>query len=844
MKISYKWLSEWVDLSGFKNPNEVADLLTARGLEVEEVKRMDEGLDQVITVQIINKLKHPEADRLSICTVNPGKGEYLEIVCGAQNMKIGDIVALAQIGAKLPNGLKIEKSKIRGVVSNGMLCSEVELGFKKESDGILILPEKTPLGWKICDIYGIDDTLFEIKLTANRGDCLSHRGMAREIAAAMGKPLKTPRVPELSYSNCPIKIELHAGEDAPQFFGCSIDGVKVAKSPTWLKSRLESIGQRSINNIVDVSNFLMFEYGFPVHIYDADKLEGGVIQVRRSKLGEKLPLLDGGEIECNGEELLIVDGKKPVGLAGVMGGGNSEVSETTTRVFLECAEFNPTLVRRAAFRHGRRSEASLRFEKGIDPAGLMEAIARLADLVLKIAQADPKQFGQSEIIGAVKAQLPSRSSFKSKPVSTSIQYINECLGTKIEGEKIIEILKGLECGVERIGGMGKDQSSKNDLGEIKIFPPTYRLDISIPQDVAEEIARTIGYDQIPTTIPALTGMPKPKKADAVAHRLNTIDSMKDALVAQGLTEVLTYAFQSEAWLEKFGMKSSVKVLNPISEDQGSMVPSLLPGLLKAYQENERHHFGSEPLSVRLFEIRPVFDYRGTGPNEAKGESETGITEQWRMSFLLSGPRYDQALKTERGEVDFFDLKAVVESVFDTLRTKGMRMRPADETLLGSASNLFQLFHPGQTMQVAAGKEAIGFFGRLHPKLETELKLRNPIYWGELNIEPVVGLTPTQEPGFKAWPAYPTMERDFALLVEESVLAENLIQSALKNGKPIAKVVKIFDTYKGASIPAGKVSIGVRVIFLDEAKSLEEKQVDESSALIVKKWQDEFGTTLR
>jgi phenylalanyl-tRNA synthetase beta chain len=832
MKISYQWLNEWVDLSSFKSPQEVADLLTARGLEAEGVERQDAGLEKVISVQIVEKVKHPEADRLSLCKVNTGaknedgSSQYLDIVCGAQNHKTGDIVFLAQVGANLPNGMKIEKGKIRGQVSMGMLCSETELGLAKESEGLLILPPQTPVGWKAADVLGLDDTLIEIKLTANRGDCLNHRGMAREVASAIGKPLKSPKVNALSFTGSPIQIALEAGEDAPQFFGCSINGVKVGPSPKWLQRRLEAIGQRSINNLVDIGNFLMFEYGYPVHIYDADKLEGGAIRVRRSQKGEKLPLLDGGEIETTGEELLIVDGKKPVGLAGVMGGGNSEVSDTTKNVFLECAEFNPTLVRRAAFRFGRRSEASLRFEKGIDPTGHAEAIARLADLVMKVAG--------GEVIGSVKAQLPSRAQVALKKIKTSTQYINSFLGTDLSEQKILEILRSLDCGVQMMGS------------EFEVTSPSYRLDLNIPQDIAEEVARSIGYDAIPTTIPALSGMPKPNQGNGLHHRLSTIDAMKDLLAGEGLSEVLNYSFMSEAWLEKFGMKSTVKIKNPLSEEQGYMVPSLLPGMMKAYQENERHHFGMEPLSVRLFEVRPVFSAPVGQEIEAKSETETGVKETWRVSFLISGSRFAQAVQAEQSSVDFFDLKSIVEQLFDGLATKGIRMRAADSALLDFTSfgKYSTLFHPGQTVQVAAGKESVGFFGRIHPKLETDLKLRNPIYWAEFDIDPVISLTPMKDRSFKAWSSFPTMERDFALLVDEAVPAENLIQSALKHGKPIAKVVKIFDTYKGAHIPEGKISIGVRVIFSDDAKSLEEKQVDQCSEIIVQKWQEEFKAGLR
>jgi phenylalanyl-tRNA synthetase beta chain len=820
MKISYKWLGEWVDLSGFKKPEDLADLLTARGLEVEGVDSLDKGLEKVIAVQIIEKEKHPEADRLSLCKVNTGQGEYLDIVCGAQNMKKGDIVCLAQVGANLPNGMKIEKGKIRGQVSMGMLCSEVELGLAKESEGILILPEKTPVGWKLADVLGIDDVVFEIKLTANRGDCLSHRGLAREIAAAIGKPLKTPKLPEVSFTGSPIKVELHAGDDAPQFFGVYMKGVTVGETPSWMKKRLETIGQRSINNLVDIGNYLMFEYGFPVHIYDADKLEGGKIQVRKSEKGELIPLLDKQDFETTGEELVIADGLKPVGLAGVMGGGNSEVTDATKNVFLECAEFNPTLVRRAAFRSGRRSEASLRFEKGIDPKGHREAITRLADLVTKLAG--------GEVVGGSFAETPARQNFKAKPITAGVQWINEFLGTAVPTEKMVEILKSVECEVTVSGDA------------LTVIPPTYRLDLNIREDLAEEVARTIGYDAIPTTIPALSGMPKSRKDDARVHRLQVMDQIKDTLSELGLHEVLTYAFQSEAWIEKFGFKPTVKILNPLSEEQGYMVPSLLPGIMRAYQENERHHFGSEPLAVRMFEVRPVFEFKGE-KIEAKSESDTGVVEKFRLSVLISGPRLDQAIKTERGEVDFFDLKGILETLFERLRTKGLRVRAADGALMAERSNLF---HPGQAIQFGGGRDPLGFAGRIHPKLEAELKVRSPIYWAELELEPIFALTPAKEASFESWSTFPTMERDYALLLDESVPAENIIQSAIKNGKPIAKVVKIFDTYKGTHIPSGKISLGVRVIFSDAAKSLEEKQVDLTSETIVKKWTEEFGASLR
>jgi phenylalanyl-tRNA synthetase beta chain len=367
MHISWNWLSELVDLSRLGGPKELAELLTKRGLEIEEIRSMSKGFEKVITAQILELNPHPQADRLSLCKVTIGQGEVLEIVCGAQNMKAGDKVALAQIGAKLPNGMTIVQSKIRGIVSNGMLCSEEELGLKDKSEGILILAPETPLGRPLAEILGRDDTVLTFKLTSNRGDCLSHFGMAREIAAATGQSLRRPegiKVENYFKKGLLIKVSLEAGELSPQFWGCIIEGVKIGPSPAWVVRRLETLGHRSINNVVDATNLVMLELGHPLHAYDADRIEGEKICVRMSREGEQLPLLDAQTVTLAGSELVIADAKRAVGLAGVMGGGNSEVQVGTTRVFLECAEFSPAHVRRAAARHQRHTDAAHRFERG------------------------------------------------------------------------------------------------------------------------------------------------------------------------------------------------------------------------------------------------------------------------------------------------------------------------------------------------------------------------------------------------------------------------------------------------------------------------------------------------
>ncbi len=818
MKISWKWLSDWVDLEKVGTPERLAEILTARGLEVESLHRQDEGFDHVVSAQILEKLKHPEADRLSVCTVSTGAAPYLQIVCGAQNMKRGDVVVLANIGAKLPNGLQIEKSKIRGVESFGMLCSEEELGLKDKAEGIFILPEGTPVGWKIADVLERDDVILEIKLTANRGDCLSHYGIAREVAAAIGVPLKTQKIPEIAWAGSPVQIELKAGENAPQFAGALVKGVIQKESPAWLKTRLESVGQRAINNLVDVSNFVMLDLGFPVHIYDADLLEGDTIAVDVATPGEELALLDGGTVKLQGFELVIRDGKKTVGLAGVMGGGNSEVRATTKNIFLECAEFSPVLVRRAASLHARRSEASLRFEKGIDSTGPEKAMKRLADLVSRVAG--------GVLVGASFKQSPARSQVRSHVVQFSESYIGDQLGMSLSPEEISKILMGLQCSVDRSGG------------KFSITPPTFRRDLNIAEDFIEEVARCIGYDEIPLTLPFAADLAaRPVRESAVAQRLRRIDATKDALVELGFFEAVSLSFQSSTFLERCGLPSQVRVQNPLTEDHECLVSSLLPGLLKAVLENERHHFGAEPISIRLFEVRPTF-HSTDQPIAAVGSHDTGVKETLKAAFVLTGRDHSDALRQDLRVVDFFDLKAVLEGLFARTRTSGVRLIAATRDPIPAT------FHPGQALEVWVGKSRVGYAGRLHPRLEKGLGLRQPLYACELDLDAVLPLMMAAEAQFKDWPKFPGMERDFALVVDSATASDRLVQVGLRAGKPIAKGAKVFDIYKGSPLPEGKVSVAIRVSFSDATRSLEEAEVERASKMMVEAWAKETGAALR
>jgi len=825
MKISWKWLSELVDLKTAETPSKLAEILTQRGLEVEEVHTLAQGFERVVTAQILERNPHPQADRLSLCKVligaasGPGsKDAPLEIVCGAQNMKAGDKVALAQIGARLPNGLVIAKSKIRGVESNGMLCSEEELKLKDKAEGILILPPGTPLGKPLAEFLALDDTILTFKLTANRGDCLSHYGMAREIASALGVSPKRPSFESLAFTGSPIAVALEAGESAPQFLGCAIDGVKVGPSPTWVKSRLEALGQRSINNVVDATNLVLLETGHPVHAYDADRIEGKKITVRMAQAGEKIPLLDGTEITLAGTELIIADGTRAVGLAGVMGGENSEVTDATVRVFLECAEFAPALVRRAAARHAKKTEASHRFERGIDPDGLPHVIGRLAKLVIELAG--------GKVTGSTRVQLPHAA----KPARSTIEFVpgfvTQLLGVEVGDAEIEKILRGLECGVQK------------NAKAWTVSPPSYRRDLVIREDLVEEVARSIGYDRIPETIPVVTSPPLARAEAEASAGLELLMRAKRALAGQGLCENIQLAFTSQAWLKEFNLEGTVRVVNPLSEELEVMIPSLLPGLVRAAVENTRKHFGSDSLAIRLFELRPTFST--TAAVAASGEMATNVMESWKLGVALSGPRYAQALKNEQGEVDFYDLKAAVESLCEEMGARGVRFVDAGNHPRAG------LFHPGQSVEILAGNQSAGVMGLLHPGHARSLKLRAPLWLAEIDWKALVSLSrkASNARRFKSWTEFPPMERDFALLVKDGITADKITQTALKSGKPLAKVARIFDVYRGSQVTEGMTSVAVRVIFFDEGRSLQEAETEAASAKILEAWKKDLGAELR
>lgn len=844
MKVSWNWLSDGLDWSGAREntstpmtPKALADLLTSLGLEVEEMESQAQAFDHVVTAQILEKKPHPQADRLSLCKVSIGKGDPLDIVCGAQNMKAGDKIVLAQVGANLPNGMKIAQGKIRGEVSNGMLCSETELGFAKESEGLLILPPEAEVGIPLAEYLHKNDTIFTLKLTANRGDCLSHQGLAREIAAALGISLKPMPVGKnwseiAAHGSSKIQVALHAGEEGRQFYGVHISGVKIGPSPEWLVRRLESVGSRSINNVVDATNFVMLELGQPTHAYDASTLKGNLVQIRTARAGEKIVLLDGSEVELKGGELVIADSENPVALAGVMGGKYSEVSESTTDLYLECAEFSPVSVRKMASGFQKHTDAAHRFERGIDPEGLEKAMARLTSLILDLAG--------GEIKGVSFAKNETK---KKPPIVLNPNWLCGFLGLEVADEKIEKILKAQGCSV----------NTQNKLEWI-VVAPSHRHDLSLREDLAEEVARAVGYDQIPSTVPALSSQPLAVSSEPTFAGFRLLNRAKDMLAASGLSEAWNFSFTSASWLKTLGFEPGLKVKNPLSEEHECLVPSLLPGLIQNALGNWNHHFGSESPAIRLFEIRPTFAYLASEGEAGKevspqvralSETQTNTQEKFKLAFAISGARMASGLKVDHQEVDFYDVKAIVESLLQSLGSRGVRFIPLHQSR-NANTPLHGLFHPGQSVEVLAGNQVAGVFGLMHPAYAKSLKARAPLWLCEIDWEMLAKLSRSvlDAPSFSPWSEFPPMERDFALVVKEEVTAEKLTALALKAGKPIAKSAKIFDVYRGSQVAQGMTSVGVRVIFFTEGRSLQESETEAASTQIIQAWKKELGADLR
>lgn len=790
MNVTYTWLKEFVDFD--LTPEQLADTLTMLGLEVEGMTNLGSGMDDVVVARVESRQQHPNADKLSLCKVNTGS-ELLDIVCGAQNFAAGDTVALARIGAVLPGDFRIKKSKIRGEESFGMLCSEKELGLADESSGIMILPPDLELGQPLFQALGLKDTLYEIGLTPNRADCLSAIGIAREIAAKLGTTITAPSVAireEGDPVESLISVTVEDGELCPRYAARHISGCRIAPSPEWLVKRLSAVGVRSINNVVDVTNLVMMELGQPLHAFDSAQLAGQRIVVRRAAEGEPFTTLDNQERRLTATDLVICDAERPVALAGVMGGLNSEISPETTTVLLESACFKPAAIRTTAKRLGLHTESSHRFERGIDVDGVFFALDRAAALI-------------AELSGGIVAQgaldvYPGRA----VPAAITLrpQRANALIGISLSTAEIARILTNLRFSVRELAD-----------GNLEVVAPSYRVDIEREIDLVEEIARLNGFDRIPTSMPmARISSDRPTPHQSLQR------SVRDALVSLGMHEIITYSFADPGVVDRLLLgaddprRTMIRLANPLVEEQAVMRTTLLPGLLETVSRNSKFR----SLDLRFFEMRRVYLPQG---------GEEMPCEPMRIAAALTGSREREGWCHGTDAVDFYDAKGIVEEILDVLRIEGVRW---------VADVPEPYYHPGKSCSIMAGRERIGTLGEIHPAVQEAFDLDRAVYCFELDFEKLVTCC-RWKTGITVPSRFPDSTRDMALLVPEETAAERIIDCV--RGCKIREIeqVEIFDVYRGSGIPEGFKSIAIRIRY----RSFDRTLLDEEISAIHSKVRD-------
>ncbi|OPY07185.1 MAG: Phenylalanine--tRNA ligase beta subunit [Syntrophaceae bacterium PtaB.Bin038] len=802
MKVSLKWLRDYVDLD--ITPQELADRLTMAGLEVDAVEEYTPAFTGVVTARILSMRRHPDADKLHLLEVTTG-GEPIPIVCGAPNMKPGDVVALATVGAAIPGGYTIKSSKIRGEASEGMLCSEDELGIGPDASGLLILPPDTPLGENLIDVLDLRDTVLDIGVTPNRADCLSIVGIAREAAVLCGRKLRYPKI-SFTESAEDIRsltsVEILDPDLCPRYTARMIRGVKILPSPKWMRERLEAVGLRAINNVVDVTNFVMMELGQPLHAFDFRFLEEGRIVVRRSREGEPFVSLDGKTRTLNAETLMICDGRKPVAIAGIMGGENSEVKDDTETVLLESAYFNPSTIRRGARFLGMGTDAAFRFERGIDPEGVVRALDRAAQLIADLS-------GGSVCKGHIdtypkKVPIPG-------PIRLRMDRVEAILGTPVKASEATAIFKGLGMSVKKEGR-----------GGLSVTPPTFRVDLWREIDLIEEIARIHGYDKIPVTVPAI-----PVPGDLHDRKREFESAVRSALNGQGFTEVLNYSFISAGsadvlgFPEGDGRRRFVRIANPLTEDQAVMRTTLLYGLLETMRRNV--NAGSPDL--KLFELGKIFIAVGEG--ELPRETDM-------IALLMTGSRYGENWHFQSLTADFYDVKGALENLAAALRVEGLRCEAAPD---------IPWLHPGRAARVYVGGREIGSFGELHPDVAGRMDLRGRAFVLEVEAGPLAGGA-REAVRYREYSRFPSMVRDVAFLVGLETEAGRLIALAAAAGEELLEKVDVFDVYSGRGIPEGMKSLGLRFTYRSASKTLTDEETGQAHGRIVKKIVETTGARIR
>ena len=801
MKVTLNWLRDYAPVT--LPPAELARRITMAGLEVKEFQSAYGGWENILVGQITNVQRHPNADRLTLVTVDLGT-EQPTVVCGAPNVRAGDKVAFARVEAQLIDGhtgqvVSLKPAKIRGVVSSGMVCSEKELGISQNHEGILILPAGAPVGIALADYLG--DVIFDLEVTPNRPDCLSVIGIAREVSALSGKSLS---LSDVSYEeNGPpieqqIAVEITAPDLCPRYCATLITGVKVAPSPEWMQRRLQACGQRPINNIVDITNYVMLEYGQPLHAFNYHLVRGKKIIVRRANNGEVMPTLDGVARNLSNDMLVIADAEGAVAVAGIMGGAGSEVSEQTTAILLEAASFNPASIHYSGSALGLSTEARTRFERGIRAELTIPAIKRATQLMAELA-------GGTVAKGIVDV-YPGKLTYK--PIQLTAPKVKKVLGIEFSLDQIVSALTalGFEC-----------QRTSNEA--VSVAVPWWRSDIRQAVDLVEEVARNIGYDRIPTT---MLSQPIPRQDPSPMLRLQ--QAVRRCLVGMGFCETVTYSLTGSEMLSRLSPEGTEKspplpLLNPMTAEQAYLRPNLRVSLLPILESNRRHEDGP----IRLFEQGRVYLPRA---NDLPDERET-------VCGVLSEPRWESASggwQSNGGTVDFFDAKGIVEGLLAALGAE-VTVEPGQDTSL----------HPDKQAVIIVGGNQIGVVGELHPRVQAAFELSEPVYVFEIDLTALLPLTGKHRM-FQPIPRFPSVVRDIALVVDAGVTHKQ-VQSIIA-GFSLVAAVKIFDVYSGEQVPRGKKSLAYRITYQSPTQTLTDEEVDRVQQQLLDKLAKELGAVLR
>lgn len=792
MNLPMSWLNDYMDID--VTPKEYADKMTMSGSKVEGFENMGESVQNVVAGKVLTCTDHPDSDHLHVCTVDAGTGETLQIVCGAPNVKAGIIAPVALVGAVLPGG-KIKKGKLRGVESCGMICSHDELGITEDmlgyepEYGILILPDDTPVGKDIRDIFGMNETVVEFEITSNRPDCFSIIGLARESAATFNKKFTIPEVKFTEGSENiadTLSVEVQDKDKCKRYCARMVKNVKIGPSPSWMQERLRACGVRPINNIVDITNYVLLEYGQPMHAFDLRDLEDNKIIVRRAADGEVIKTLDEQDRTLTGDDLVIADGKRAVAIAGVMGGFNSEVKEDTTTVIFESATFDAASVRLTAQRVGLRTEASSRYEKGLDYNNTVPAIERACQLV--------EELGCGENAGGIIDVMGNVTDMK--PLPFRPDKINAFLGTDISAEQMVKYFDALEI--------------KTDMEKMTVTPPSFRPDLEGEADIAEEVARFYGYDKVPVTL--LSGEATCGKKN---ERQKVQDRVNDILTALGMYEIYTYTFTSPSVFDKINtpadsdLRNVIRISNPLGEDTSVMRTTTIASMLDILARN----YNYRNASASLFEIGKVFI-----PTEADKLPD----ERIKITMGMYG-----------ADADFYNIKGICERMFDGLNISNVKYEAVSDNTT---------FHPGRCAKISANGKTLGIIGEIHPAVCRKYGIEAPVYIGELDFESVF-MNIHSEAKFKELPKYPALTRDIAVLVDKTTPVaeiEEIIRASSKNLESIA----LFDVYEGERVPDGKKSVAYNIVYRAADRSLTGEEVQKSFDKAVRSLEHRLGAQLR